>query len=82
MMTASASAAATVKAMPRKPRPSAACEQIFDQMDDAEPDAEQHQPAESGPEQCAPAKAARNRNQRCIDGDRQQRRIGLRRDIG
>ena len=42
----------------------AAREQILDQVDNAEPEAEQHQPARRGPEQRAPAEAAPGRDQR------------------
>ena len=56
-------------------------EQILDQVDDAEPEAEQHQPADRGPEQRAPAKTAAHRQQRRIDRHRQQHGIGFRRDM-
>jgi len=54
---------------------------ILDQVDDAEPSAQQHQSAGRGPEQRAPAKAAPGREQRRIDRHRQLRRVGLGRDL-
>ena len=54
--------------------------QVLDQVEDAEPGAEQHQSADGGKEQRAPAKTAAHRNQRRINRHRQQRRIALRRD--
>ena len=49
----------------------AARKQILDQIDDAKPKPEQHQPADGSPEQRAPAKAAAHRDQRRIDRHRQ-----------
>ena len=59
----------------------AAREQVLDQIDDAAPETEQQQPADGGPEQRAPAKAAADRDTRRIDRHRQGRRIGLGRDV-
>jgi hypothetical protein len=68
------------KAQSEKPKAFAAREQVFDQIDDAEPGAEQHQSAQRGPEQGAPAEAASQRDGRFIDRHRQQGRVGFRRD--
>ena len=81
MTTTSASAAANGKAEPEKAEAFAAREQILDQMRDAEPEAEQHQPADRGPEHRAPAPSARRGDDRRLDRNRQQRRVGFRRDV-
>ena len=52
---------AEANAKPEEAKALAACKQILDQADDAEPDAEQRQPGDAGPEQRAPAKSASRR---------------------
>ena len=56
-------------------------EQVLDQMGDAETCAEQDQSPDRGPEYRAPAQAAPCRDERRLDRDRQQRRIGFGRDM-
>ena len=55
------------KGEPEEAEAFAACEQILDQIDDAEPEPKQHQPADGGPEQRTPAEAPPHRHQRRID---------------
>ncbi len=57
MMAISAMLTSAAKPRPRKPRPSLMREQVADQLRDAETRAEQHEAAEPGPEQRAPAEA-------------------------
>jgi hypothetical protein len=66
-----ASRATTTISQPEEAEAFAARKQILDQIDDAKPKPEQHQPADGSPEQRAPAKAAAHRDQRRIDRDRQ-----------
>ena len=77
----SASAAAKAKASPRKPRPSLRANRSSIRLGNAKPETEQDQPADRGPEHRAPAKAASHGHDRRLDRDRQQRRIGFRRDV-
>ena len=68
------------KGRPEQTKAFAARKQVFDQIDDAKPEAKQHEPSGRSPEQRAPAETAPHRHQRRLNDDRQQRRIGFRRD--
>ena len=66
---------------PQETETLAARKQVLDQVEDAKTCGEQHQAADGAPEQAAPAKAAAQGNQRGVDGHRQLRGVGLRRDM-